>query len=78
VVAAVVFGSWVAMFVRYVERNHTPCRWMWLGPVMDKLLSSVTLWMMMKFIRWWMVRHVLSIVQTTEVVHPGVPSSHAG
>ena len=46
----------------YVERNHTPRHWMWLGPGMDKLLSLVTPWMMMKFVRWWMVRHVLSVV----------------
>ncbi len=62
----------------YVERDHTPHCWMWLGPGMDKLLSLVTPWMMMKFVRWRMVRHVLSIVQRTNLVRPGVPSSPAG
>jgi hypothetical protein len=62
----------------YVERDHTPCHWMWLGPGMDKLLSLVTPWMMMKFVRWRMVRHILSIVWTKNVVRPGVPSSPAG
>jgi hypothetical protein len=45
---------------------------------MDKLLSLVTPWMMMKFVRWRMVRHVFSVVQATNVVRPGVPSSPAG
>ncbi len=66
------------MFVMYVERDHTPHPWMWLGPGMDKLLFSVTLWMMMKFVRWQMVRHILSVVWTTNVVQPGVPSSPDG
>ncbi len=66
------------MFVMYVKHNHTPHHWMWLGPGMDKLLSLVTPWMMMKFVSWWMVRHVLSVVRMTNVVRPGVPSSPAG
>jgi hypothetical protein len=63
------------MFVMYVKRDHTPRHCMWLEPGMDKLLSSVTPWMMMKFVSWQMVRHVLSIVRTTNGVRPGVLSS---
>jgi hypothetical protein len=71
-------GAGFATFVRYVERNHTPRCWMGLGPGMDKLLSLVTPWMMMKFFRWRMVRHILSVVQMTKVVCPGVPNFPAG
>jgi hypothetical protein len=50
---------------------------MWLGPGIDKLLSLVTLWMMMAFVRLQMVRP-LSVVQKTKMICPGVPSSPAG
>ena len=77
VVVTVVFGSWVCNIcqVRQV-RPHTSL--LDVARAWDKLLSLVTPWMMMTFVRWRMVRHVLSVVRTTNVVHPGVPSSLAG